>query len=63
MTFSSKAQKQLQQFKENGWDHYQFVAKTQYSFSDDATQLGAPEGFEITIRELEAKQVQDLLLH
>ena len=31
------------------------MAKTQYSFSDDATQLGAPEGFEITIRELEAK--------
>ena len=31
------------------------MAKTQYSFSDDATLLGAPEGFEITIRELEAK--------
>lgn len=56
VTFSSKAQKQLQQFKENGWDHYPIcMAKTQYSFSDDATQLGAPEGFEITIRELEAK--------
>lgn len=56
VTFSSKAQKQLQQFKENGWDHYQVcMAKTQYSFSDDQTQLGAPTGFEITIRELEAK--------
>lgn len=56
VTFSSKAQKQLQQFKENGWYHYPIcMAKTQYSFSDDATQLGAPEGFEITIRELEAK--------
>lgn len=56
VTFSSKAQKQLQQFKENGWDNYPIcMAKTQYSFSDDATQLGAPEGFEITIRELEAK--------
>ncbi|MCG7338430.1 formate--tetrahydrofolate ligase [Staphylococcus sp. ACRSN] len=56
VTFSSKAQKQLQQFKANGWDHYPIcMAKTQYSFSDDATQLGAPEGFEITIRELEAK--------
>ncbi|WP_214269548.1 formate--tetrahydrofolate ligase [Staphylococcus pseudoxylosus] len=56
VTFSSKAQKQLQQFKDNGWDHYPIcMAKTQYSFSDDATQLGAPEGFEITIRELEAK--------
>ena len=56
VTFSSKAQKQLQQFKENGWDHYPIcMAKTQYSFSDDATQIGAPEDFEITIRELEAK--------
>lgn len=56
VTFNNKAQKQLQQFKENGWDHYPIcMAKTQYSFSDDATQLGAPEGFEITIRELEAK--------
>lgn len=56
VTFSSKAQKQLKQFKENGWDNYPVcMAKTQYSFSDDATQIGAPEGFEITIRELEAK--------
>ncbi len=56
VTFSSKAQKQLQQFKENGWDYYPIcMAKTQYSFSDDATQIGAPEDFEITIRELETK--------
>lgn len=56
VTFSSKAQKQLQQFKDNGWDYYPIcMAKTQYSFSDDATQIGAPEDFEITIRELEAK--------
>lgn len=56
VTFSAKAEKQLKQFKQNGWDHYPIcMAKTQYSFSDDATQLGAPEGFEITIRELEAK--------
>ena len=26
------------------------VAKTQYSFSDDPTKLGAPEGFEVTIK-------------
>ena len=26
------------------------IAKTQYSFSDDATLLGAPEGFRITVR-------------
>ncbi|EGQ3559724.1 formate--tetrahydrofolate ligase [Staphylococcus pseudintermedius] len=56
VTFTSKAQKQLVQFKANGWDHYPVcMAKTQYSFSDDQTQLGAPSDFEITIRELEAK--------
>ena len=56
VTFTSKAQKQLKQFKDNGWDHYPIcMAKTQYSFSDDQTALGAPSNFEITIRELEAK--------
>ena len=40
VTFSAKAEKQLKQFKQNGWDHYPIcMAKTQYSFSDDATQL------------------------
>ena len=48
VTFSNKAQKQLKQFKENGWDNYPVcMAKTQYSFSDDQTLLGAPSGFEI----------------
>ena len=28
------------------------MAKTQYSFSDDQTKLGAPEGFTITVRNL-----------
>ena len=28
------------------------MAKTQYSFSDDQTKLGAPRGFEITIRQV-----------
>ena len=28
------------------------MAKTQYSFSDDATLLGAPEGFTVTVRNL-----------
>ena len=26
------------------------MAKTQYSFSDDQTKLGAPKGFKITVR-------------
>ncbi|MBO5327101.1 MAG: formate--tetrahydrofolate ligase, partial [Clostridia bacterium] len=27
-------------------------AKTQYSFSDDQTKLGAPDGFTVTVRNL-----------
>ena len=53
VAFSSKAQKQLKQFKENGWDNYPVcMAKTQYSFTDDPKELGAPVDFDITIREL-----------
>ena len=28
------------------------MAKTQYSLSDDATKIGRPEGFTVTVREL-----------
>lgn len=28
------------------------MAKTQYSFSDDATKLGAPRDFQITVRQV-----------
>ena len=36
-----------------GFGHFPVcVAKTQYSFSDDPTKPGAPEGFEMTVRQL-----------
>jgi formate--tetrahydrofolate ligase len=54
--FEKKAKQQLTAIYENGWDKLPIcMAKTQYSFSDDATALGAPEGFDITIRELVPK--------
>lgn len=53
MKFSDKALKQLKTIKENGWDEYPVcMAKTQYSFTDDPKELGAPVDFDITIREL-----------
>ncbi|CAL28242.1 formate--tetrahydrofolate ligase [Staphylococcus carnosus] len=56
VTFTSGALKQLKQIKENGWDNYPVcMAKTQYSFTDDKDRLGAPDDFEITIRELQPK--------
>ncbi len=45
--------KQLKQWEEMGYGSFPIcVAKTQYSFSTDPTQLGAPEGHEIAIREV-----------
>ncbi|WP_080501865.1 formate--tetrahydrofolate ligase [Enterococcus faecium] len=53
VVFSKKAQKQIEEFTKNGWDKLPIcMAKTQYSFSDDPSLLGAPEDFTITIREL-----------
>lgn len=50
---TSNAKKQLLQLNELGFDHLPIcMAKTQYSFSDDAKQLGAPQGFQITVRNL-----------
>jgi formate--tetrahydrofolate ligase len=47
------AQKQLQQFTALGYDKLPIcMAKTQFSFSDDAAKLGAPTGFRITVRDL-----------
>ena len=51
--FSDSARKQFAQIRENGWEYLPVcMAKTQYSFSDDASLLGAPEGFTVHVREL-----------
>ncbi|CAM3349154.1 formate--tetrahydrofolate ligase [Streptococcus pluranimalium] len=54
--FGSKAKTQLKQFAEFGWDKLPIcMAKTQYSFSDNPALLGAPEDFDVTIREFVPK--------
>ncbi|MGZ4113033.1 MAG: formate--tetrahydrofolate ligase [Tumebacillaceae bacterium] len=51
--FASKAQTMLKRIEEMGLSHLPIcMAKTQYSFSDDAALRGRPEGFTITVREL-----------
>lgn len=56
VNFEQKAQTQIAQIVQNGWDKLPIcMAKTQYSFSDNPNALGAPENFEITIRELVPK--------
>lgn len=54
--YSNKAQKQIKNFEKLGWDKMPIcMAKTPYSFSDDAKLLGAPSGFTIHIREFVPK--------
>ena len=56
VVFVKKAKTQIAQIVKNGWDKLPVcMAKTQYSFSDDPSLLGAPTGFDITIRELVPK--------
>ena len=51
--FSDEAKKQIKRLNELGFSQLPVcVAKTQYSFSDDMTKLGAPNGFKITVRSL-----------
>jgi formate--tetrahydrofolate ligase len=51
--FTAEAKKQIADAERLGLDKTPVcMAKTQYSFSDDASLLGAPEGFKITVREL-----------
>ena len=47
------AVKQIKQLEELGFGDLPIcMAKTQYSFSDDASLLGAPKGFTVTVRNL-----------
>ena len=51
--FAPSAAQQLQQLEELGFGELPIcMAKTQYSFTDDQTKLGAPENFKITVREV-----------
>ena len=51
VTFTANAEKQIKTLTELGYDKMPIcMAKTQYSFSDDPTKLGAPKGFTVTVR-------------
>ena len=50
---TTNAKKQMETLVADGFGNLPVcVAKTQYSFSDDPTKLGAPEGFKVTVRNL-----------
>ena len=51
VTFTANAEKQIKTLTELGYDKMPIcMAKTQYSFTDDQTKLGAPSGFTVTVR-------------
>ena len=51
VAFTPNAEKQIKTLTELGYDKMPIcMAKTQYSFSDDPTKLGAPKGFTVTVR-------------
>ena len=51
VAFTANAEKQIKTLTELGYDKMPIcMAKTQYSFSDDPTKLGAPKGFTVTVR-------------
>jgi formate--tetrahydrofolate ligase len=53
ITLSPEASKQLRDLEKLGYGKLPVcMAKTQYSFSDNAKLLGAPEGFTVNIRQV-----------
>ena len=53
INLTDNAKKQAKQLEELGFGGLPIcMAKTQYSFSDDASKRGAPRGFSVTVRNL-----------
>ncbi len=53
VALTANARKQMAELEALGFDKLPIcMAKTQYSFSDDPTLLGAPKGFTVTVRNL-----------
>ena len=53
VVFTEEAQAEINRLTALGYgDLPVCMAKTQYSFSDDATKLGAPDGFTVTVRKI-----------
>ena len=51
VTYTPEAEAEIERLNSLGFGALPVcIAKTQYSFSDDAKKLGAPEGFTVTVR-------------
>ncbi len=55
VVYTSEAEEEIDRLETLGYGALPVcMAKTQYSFSDDAAKLGAPEGFSVTVRAVKA---------
>lgn len=53
VSFTAQASKQIAELESLGFSGLPVcMAKTQYSFSDDSTKLGAPDGFTVTVKNI-----------
>ena len=53
VVFTDEAKSEIERLSALGYGKLPVcMAKTQYSFSDDATKLGAPDGFTVTVRKI-----------
>ncbi|KAJ1670469.1 tetrahydrofolate synthase, partial [Coemansia sp. RSA 25] len=55
VSYSEEAERKIEQFTASGWGSMPIcMAKTQYSFTADPALKGAPEGFDLPIRDIRA---------
>nr|WP_311521819.1 formate--tetrahydrofolate ligase [uncultured Porphyromonas sp.] len=53
VNYETKAMKAIKKLEEQGFDKFPVcIAKTQYSFTDDAKRFGAPDNFELNVQDV-----------
>ena len=53
VSFATSAEKEIEELTKNGYANLPVcIAKTQYSFTDDPTKLGAPDDFTVTVKKV-----------
>ena len=63
VVLSDAAKKRIEEIESLGFQNYPVcIAKTQYSFSQDATKLGRPTGYEFYVRDIEIRSGSEFLV-
>lgn len=63
VVLSDAAKKRIKEIESLGFQNYPVcIAKTQYSFSQDATKLGRPTGYEFFVRDIEIRSGSEFLV-